>query len=167
MHQKHFSSIISSNDNDKKTLQMLHIYFCPISIFFCILYISFSEKGADQVRLMYHRFCYSVLHVKWESLSAFFGSKIFHHHRYFDTVHCSNLDIKMLKICWIFPEIWKYMDNLKCKFMSFCTRVLRLPNLTQSSLGFWPGTFTQLVFSNHSQNSLVTIIDIFSSGSIH
>ena len=31
---------------------------------------------------------------KWESLSAFFGSKIFHHHRHFDTVHCSNFGLK-------------------------------------------------------------------------
>ena len=99
----------------KRPFKCCTYIFFPISIFFCI-YISFSEKGADQVRLMYHRFCYSgVLHVKWESLSAFFGSKIFHHHRYFDTVHCSNLDIKMLKICCVFPEIWEYMDNFKCK----------------------------------------------------
>ena len=42
---------------------------------------------------------------KWESLSAFFGSKIFHHHRHFDTVHCSNLVIKMLEIRCVYPEI--------------------------------------------------------------
>ena len=82
-----------------------YVYFCSISIFFTYTFLFLKKE------LIRSASCITVFATvvsslwKWESLSAFFGSKIFHHHRHFDTVHCSNLVIKMLEIRCVYPEI--------------------------------------------------------------
>ena len=89
----------------KRPFKWCTYIFSPISIFFAYTFLFLKKE------LIRSASCITVFATvvsslwKWESLSAFFGSKIFHHHRHFDTVHCSNLVIKMLEIRCVYPEI--------------------------------------------------------------
>ena len=89
----------------KRPFKCCTYIFSPISIFFAYTFLFLKKE------LIRSASCITVFATvvsslwKWESLSAFFGSKIFHHHRHFDTVHCSNLVIKMLEIRCVYPKI--------------------------------------------------------------